>query len=229
MSPKPEQTKFVAYLRVSTARQGRSGLGLEAQREAVKQLVSNRSGRIIAPEFVEVESGKRNDRPELAKALNRCRTTGATLAIAKLDRLGRNAAFLFTLRDSGVHFIAADLPDANTLTIGVMIAMAQYERELISKRTKDALAAAKARGQKLGGHREGSANIAKYRSLGVQAAQREADRALEPLADELRSMRAERLSLRVIAARLNDQEITTPRHGKNWTAMAVKRALDRLT
>src|SRR5262249_55111276 len=150
-------------------------LGLEAQRAAVKQLVTGRNGRIIAPEYVEVESGKRNDRPELAKALNRCRTTGATLAIAKLDRLGRNAAFLFTLRDSGVHFIAADLPDANTLTIGVMIAMAQHEREIISKRTTEALAAAKARGQKLGGHRKGSADITKYQRHGVKAAQRAAD------------------------------------------------------
>src|SRR5215472_3491493 len=112
--------KFVSYIRVSTARQGRSGLGLEAQREAVRQFVAMRGGKIIVPEFVEVESGKRNDRPELDKALKRCRVTGATLVVAKLDRLSRNAAFLMNLRDSGVEFVAADLPDANTMTVGVM-------------------------------------------------------------------------------------------------------------
>ena len=97
--------KFVAYLRVSTARQVRSGLGLEAQREAVQRFVAGRGGWIIAPEFVEIESGKRNDRPELAKAIKRCRLTGATLVVAKLDRLSRNAAFLMTLRDSDVEFV----------------------------------------------------------------------------------------------------------------------------
>src|SRR3954463_6854012 len=102
--------KFVAYLRVSTAKQGRSGLGLEAQRHAVRQFVASRGGKIIAPEFVEVETGKRNDRPDLEQALKRCRLTGATLVVAKLDRLSRNAAFLMTLRDSGVDFVAADLP-----------------------------------------------------------------------------------------------------------------------
>src|SRR5262245_18540417 len=128
-----QATKFVAYLRVSTAKQGRSGLGLEAQRESVRRFVADRGGRIIAPEYVEVETGKRNDRPELAKALKRCRTTGATLVVAKLDRLSRNAAFLMTLlRDSGVAFVAADLPEANTMTVGVMAVVAQHEREAIA-------------------------------------------------------------------------------------------------
>src|SRR4051794_18406747 len=128
--------KFVAYLRVSTAKQGRSGLGLEAQQSAVRQFVAGRGGKIIAPEYVEVETGKRNDRPELEKALKRCRLTGATLVVAKLDRLSRNAAFLMTLRDSGVDFVAADLPEANTMTVGVMAVVAQHEREAISHRTK---------------------------------------------------------------------------------------------
>src|SRR5665213_1755839 len=141
--------KFVSYLRVSTAKQGRSGLGLEAQREAVRQFVAARGGKIIAPEFVEVETGKRNDRPDLEKALKRCRLTGATLVVAKLDRLSRNAAFLMTLRDSGVSFVAADLPEANTMTVGVMAVVAQHEREAISQRTKAALAAARARGKTL--------------------------------------------------------------------------------
>ncbi|MBN8906814.1 MAG: recombinase family protein, partial [Rhodospirillales bacterium] len=146
-----EEDRFVAYLRVSTARQGRSGLGLEAQREAVTAFVGARGGKLIAPEFVEVETGKRNDRPQLAAALKRCRTTGATLVVAKLDRLSRNAAFLMTLRDSGVSFVAADLPEANTMTVGVMAVVAQHEREAISRRTKEALAASRARGTKLGG------------------------------------------------------------------------------
>src|ERR1700687_5387768 len=166
----PKAHKFVAYLRVSTARQGKSGLGLEAQREAVRQFVTSRAGRIIAPEFVEVESGKRNDRPELVKALKRCRLTGATLVVAKLDRLSRNAAFLMTLRDSDVEFIAADLPEANTMTVGVMAVVAQHEREAISQRTRAALAASKARGRKLGGFRAGAPNIAIHQRAGVKAA-----------------------------------------------------------
>lgn len=163
--------KFVAYLRVSTARQGRSGLGLEAQQEAVQQFVRSRGGKIIAPEFVEVETGKRNDRPELMKALKRCRVTGAALVVAKLDRLSRNAAFLMTLRDSGVDFVAADLPEANTLTVGVMAVVAQHEREAISQRTKAALAAAKVRGTTLGGKRKGAAKIAVHQHRSVVAAQ----------------------------------------------------------
>ncbi len=148
--------RFVSYLRVSTARQGRSGLGLEAQREAVRAYVEGRAGTIISPEFLETESGKRNDRPQLQAALARCRATGATLVVAKLDRLSRNAAFLLTLRDSGVPFVAADMPEANTLTIGILAVVAQAEREAISARTKAALAAAKARGVKLGNPRGGN-------------------------------------------------------------------------
>jgi DNA invertase Pin-like site-specific DNA recombinase len=100
---------------------------LEAQQTAVRQFVAGRGGRIIAPEFVEVESGKNDKRPELQKALNRCRVTGATLVVAKLDRLSRHAAFLMTLRDSGVDFVAADLPEANTMTVGVMAVVAQHQ------------------------------------------------------------------------------------------------------
>jgi DNA invertase Pin-like site-specific DNA recombinase len=114
---KDTKPKFVAYLRVSTDRQGKSGLGLEAQRTAVHQFVAQRGGEIIAPEYREIESGKVNNRPELEKAMKRCRLTGATLLVAKLDRLSRNAAFLMTLKDSGVPFVAADMPDANTLTM----------------------------------------------------------------------------------------------------------------
>ena len=141
--------KIVAYQRVSTARQGASGLGLEAQTKAIGDFVSHRRATVIGT-FREVESGKNNERPELTRALHLCKVTGATLLISKLDRLSRNAAFLLTLRDSGVKFIAADMPDANDLTVGVMALVAQQEREAISKRTREALAAAKARGVKLG-------------------------------------------------------------------------------
>lgn len=134
--------KAVAYYRVSTTAQGRSGLGLEAQRAAVADLARARDLTLLA-EFTEVESGKRNDRLVLSEALHHARITNATLVIAKLDRLSRNAAFLLTLRDSGVRFLAADVPDANDLTIGVLAVIAQAEREAISRRTKEALAAIK--------------------------------------------------------------------------------------
>lgn len=137
-------TKVVSYVRVSTAGQGRSGLGLEAQRNAVATLSKLRGYEVLA-EFAEVESGAAADRPELAKALHHARVTGAILVIAKLDRLSRNAAFLLALRDSGVRFIAADIPDANDLTIGLLAVVAQAEREAISRRTTEALAAIKAR------------------------------------------------------------------------------------
>jgi len=141
--------KLVAYERVSTARQGRSGLGLEAQRRAIDDYAEAKGATILA-RFTEVESGRKNDRPELEKALGLAKLTGATLIIAKLDRLSRNAAFLLTLRDSGVRFLACDMPEANDLTVGIMALVAQQEREAISRRTREALAAAKARGVKLG-------------------------------------------------------------------------------
>jgi DNA invertase Pin-like site-specific DNA recombinase len=224
MTTQSQPQKFVAYLRVSTARQGRSGLGLEAQQVAVRQFVAGRGGKIIAPEFVEVETGKRNDRPELQKALNRCSVTGATLVVAKLDRLSRNAAFLMTLRDSGVGFVAADLPEANTITVGVMAVVAQHEREAISQRTKAALAAAKARGKRLGGKRRGAAKISAYQKQGVQAAREKAHDAAELRRGAIGELIEEGLSLNAMAARLNADSVTTSR-GTKWTATAVKRAI----
>src|SRR5690348_16777797 len=200
-------TKFVSYLRVSTARQGKSGLGLEAQREAVRQFVTSRAGHIIAPEFVEVESGKRNDRPELVKALKRCRLTGAKLIVAKLDRLSRNAAFLMTLRDSGADFVAADLPEANTMTVGIMAVVAQHERETISHRTKAALAAAKSRGKELGGFRERAPSILKYQHQGVKASRQCAMHAAEERRDTIESLKSEKLSLNAMARRLNSDSV----------------------
>jgi DNA invertase Pin-like site-specific DNA recombinase len=139
--------KYVSYYRVSTAKRGQSGLGLEAQRTAVSTFVGNAS---ILKEFVEVESGKVNDRPQLVAAIDYAKGKGATLVIAKLDRLSRNAGFIFALRDSGVDFVCADMPDANTLTVGIFAVLAQHERELISSRTKAALQAKKKQGHQLG-------------------------------------------------------------------------------
>jgi DNA invertase Pin-like site-specific DNA recombinase len=136
---------FVAYYRVSTDRQGRSGLGLEAQSEAVRQHLSRESGNLLA-EYIEVESGKRSDRPQLAAALVVVKKAKATLIIAKLDRLARNVHFISGLIESAVDFVAADNPHANRLMVHMLAAFAEHEREQISTRTKDALAAAKARG-----------------------------------------------------------------------------------
>ncbi|GAB4019609.1 recombinase family protein [Spirosoma koreense] len=138
--------RYVAYYRVSTKSQGDSGLGLEAQRTAVANFVIG----VILAEFTEVESGKKNQRAQLTAAIERAKKEGAVLVIAKLDRLSRNASFIFTLRDSGVNFQCVDMPDANTLTIGIFATLAQHERELISARTKSALAAKIAQGAKLG-------------------------------------------------------------------------------
>ena len=141
--------RIIGYERVSTARQGASGLGIEAQRQAIEGFVAQQKATLLA-RFTEVESGRNADRPELGKALHLAKVTGATLVIAKLDRLSRNAAFLLTLRDSGVKFAAVDLPEANDLTVGIMALVAQAEREAISRRTKEALAVARSRGVRLG-------------------------------------------------------------------------------
>lgn len=209
--------KFVSYLRVSTARQGRSGLGLEAQREAVRCFVEARAGKIIPPEFVETESGKRNDRPQLQAALARCKVTGATLVVAKLDRLSRNAAFLLTLRDSGVPFVAADMPEANTLTIGILAVVAQAEREAISARTKAALQAAKARGVKLG-NPAGTANLKP--GNGTAAASEAARSFAQGLVPMVSDLQTAGLSLNAIARRFNEDGIRS-RRGGVWTAKAI--------
>lgn len=215
---------FVAYYRVSTAKQGKSGLGLEAQREAVRSFLNGGSWT-LASEFTEVESGKRNDRPELAKALQACRIYGAKLVIAKLDRLSRDAHFLLGLEKAGVDFVAADMPMANRLTVGIMAMVADEERRMISARTKAALAAAKARGKKLGGNR-GAVLSASARKKGraVQAA-RAKDRATD-LAQVLEEIRRDgTTSLRGLAGALMQRGIPTPRGSSKWTAMQVARLI----
>lgn len=223
-------TKAVAYYRVSTAKQGASGLGLAAQQAAVEALCKARGWEIVAPPFQEVESGKRNDRPELEKAIERCRLTGATLVIAKLDRLSRNAAFLLTLRDSGVAFVAADMPDANSLTVGIMALVAQQEREAISERTKAALAAAKARGQRLGNPNGAAAlrRAGKGTAAAVEAARRKADVHAERLRPIVAKLQADGVtSLGALASALNADGMRTPR-GARWHTSSVRNLLARL-
>jgi DNA invertase Pin-like site-specific DNA recombinase len=145
--------KWISYLRVSKEKQGRSGLGIEAQREAVRVFLN---GGTPVKEFVEVETGKTEARPELAAAFAACRLYGAKLVIAKIDRLSRDAHFLLGLEKAGIDFVAADMPAANRLTVGVMALVAEQEGRMISKRTQEALAAAKRRGIKLGGQRRGA-------------------------------------------------------------------------
>jgi DNA invertase Pin-like site-specific DNA recombinase len=222
-----QKQPYVAYLRVSTVRQGRHGLGIEAQRTAVSQFVTSQYGELLGPEFVEVESGKRDSRPELQKALRSCQVTGATLVVAKLDRLSRNAAFLMTLRDSGIQFVAVDLPAATTVTVGIMAVVAQYEREAISSRTRAALAAAKARGTKLGGWRPNTPNIADYCGAGIAALRAKANTSAELRRDAVERAIGRETTLRGIAAQLNSERVTTSK-GKLWTPTAVSRVMARL-
>ena len=222
------QGNFVAYYRVSTARQGRSGLGLEAQRRAVTDFLNGGSWELLA-EFVEVESGKADDRPQLEQALVTCELSGATLVVAKLDRLSRNLAFLAKLQDSGARFVAADMPEANDLTIHIMAAVAQAERKAISTRTREALAAAKARGVRLGGNRGNLDDLRKGPAISAQVRSRNAaERALK-VRRQIAAISAENKapSLRQIAAALNERGITAPRGGK-WHAAQVKAALERI-
>jgi DNA invertase Pin-like site-specific DNA recombinase len=217
--------KLVAYYRVSTARQEASGLGLDAQRQAVAAFLG---GSAVAAEFTETESGKRTDRPELARAIGACRLYGARLVIAKLDRLSRDAHFLLGLEKAGVDFVAADMPHANRLTVGIMALVAEEERRMISARTKAALAAAKARGTVLGGYRghtvTAAAGAAGRHTQSARAGARLAD--LMPVLNELRG--AGVTSLGGIAAALNARGIPAARRGA-WTATQARRVLQRAT
>ena len=236
------QRKFVAYYRVSTEKQGRSGLGLEAQQEAVWSYLNGGAWTLVA-EVVEVESGKKNDRPRLAEALRLCRLHGAVLIIAKLDRLARNVAFISNLMESGVEFTAVDFPQANRLTVHILAAVAEHEREMISRRTKEALASKRAfyarltdqekaelrlRGKatQLGGNRGKVHLVARKGALAsavirsTKAKRRAAD--VAPIVHELQAAGA---SLRKVAAALNDRHIPTAR-GSRWTATQVMRVLD---
>jgi DNA invertase Pin-like site-specific DNA recombinase len=220
--------KFISYIRVSTAMQGRSGLGLEGQQKAILDYLNGGSWELIA-EYVEVESGKNDARVELQKAFNHCRMTGATLVIAKLDRLSRDSHFIGSIMKSGIEFIAVDMPAANKFTVHILAAVAEHEREMISQRTKTALQAAKARGTVLGN----PANLndeaaAKGRLLGVQAIQEKANKFASEAVPTIMSYSDEGMSLNQIAKELNKANILTAR-GKvgSWTPTAVRNVLMR--
>lgn len=211
-------TSYVAYFRVSTTKQGQSGLGLEAQQEAVQQYADS-----IIHSFTEIESGKNDSRIQLAAAIELCRTSGASLLIAKLDRLSRDAAFLMTIRKSGVDIVAADMPNASTLEFGIKAIFAQHEREEISKRTKAALAAAVARGVKLG-----TKSPAISSAAGVAALQANAEQfalTVLPIINDLKA--AGYTSLRQIAAALTERKVATVRGNTNWSASQVSNIIAR--
>lgn len=217
--------RFISYLRVSTARQGASGLGLEAQRQAVADFLNGGKWQLLA-EVVEIESGKRNDRVKLAEALKLCRLHNATLVIAKLDRLSRDAAFLLNLQAAGVRFVAADMPEANEMVVGIMAVVAQAERKMISARTKAALQAAKARGKVLGGDR-GVKPTHDTAVKGATALKAKANARAADLSTILAEVKAEgAVTLREIAAALNGRGIPTARGG-TWSAVQVSRVLAR--
>jgi DNA invertase Pin-like site-specific DNA recombinase len=218
--------RYVAYYRVSTAKQGASGLGLEAQQEAVRTYLNGGKWQLIA-ELTEVESGKRNDRPRLLEALRLCRTRKATLIIAKLDRLARNVNFISNLMEAKVEFTAVDFPTANRLTVHILAAVAEHEALMISQRTKAALRAARARGVELGGDRAGV--IASQSHKGVAASTRvRATKARKHAADILPILEAARASgatsLRQTADYLNQHGETAPRGG-SWSPVQVARVL----
>lgn len=205
---------YVSYVRVSTEKQGASGLGLEAQREAIARHIGEDP---LLAEYQEVESGKRNDRPQLKAAIAHCKKSKARLIIAKLDRLARNLHFVTGLMESGVDFVAADNPHASRLVIHMMVAFAEHEREMISKRTKDALAAKKARGAMLGNPRwRESIEKATAAATGPPIPSR--------IVKMILDMRAEGNALRKIADELNALNITTPNQ-KQWHALTISRVL----
>ncbi len=224
--------KFVCYYRVSTGRQGRSGLGLEAQRAAVATYLNGGNWR-IADEFTEVESGRRSDRPELDKALAAARLHRCPLVVSKVDRLTRSVAFLSRLLEAGVDVRFADLPQIEGATgrflLQQMVAVAELEAGMISARTKAALAAAKRRGVTLGGDR-GVEPTAKARKQAIAALQARADQRAQDVAETIKRLQAGgATTLRAIANGLNDAGIPTASGRGEWTATQVQRAIARTT
>jgi DNA invertase Pin-like site-specific DNA recombinase len=222
--------KLVAYFRVSTKQQGESGLGLEGQTSAVEGYALA-AGATIVRAYQEVETGKRADRPELGKAIAHAKRSGARLVIAKLDRLARNVHFTSGLMESGVDFVACDNPHANRLTIHILAAVAEDEAKRISDRTRAALAAYKARGGTLGaarpdGRRLSDQDGVKGRESARKVIKAKALASYADLAGAVAESRAEGLSLRAVAARL-DAEGHTTRTGKPWNPVQVARVLGR--
>lgn len=219
--------RYVAYYRVSTKRQGRSGLGLAAQKKLVASFMNGGDVELL-DEFVEHESGRKDDRPQLQKALRMCRLQNATLIVAKLDRLSRSAAFLFALKDANVKFVCADFPEANDMVIGFMALLAQWEAEKIAERARETHAERRRRGLKVG-HPEAlrpspDGGAAARRAAAAKVAARDAD--LSPIIDDIRASGIN--SYRTIARELNRRRIPTAR-GKEWTHQGVMRLLKRIS
>jgi DNA invertase Pin-like site-specific DNA recombinase len=211
------EQRFVTYYRVSTDRQGRSGLGLEAQQEAVSQFLAGRNALVLCT-FVEVESGGKDDRPKLREAIAACQRGKATLLIAKLDRLARSVAFIANLMDGNTEFIACDMPEASRLLLHVMAAFAEHERRIIGERTKAALAAAKARGVRLGAN--GAELARKHKSSAAAFAL-----TMQPSVEA--AIRSGARTSRHLATYLNGANILS-REGGRWHPASVSRLLARL-
>jgi DNA invertase Pin-like site-specific DNA recombinase len=218
--------RFVAYYRVSTDRQGRSGLGLEAQKVAVQAFLS-RSGGLLTAEYTDIQSGDDGERPQLTEALRLCRLTNTTLLIAKLDRLSRNVAFLATLQQAGTKFVACDLPEANELVVHILAAVAQAERKAISERTKAALAVARARGIQLGNPRLRPGNATSAAIARKARTKKTEDRAAELLEVIQNAERHGSLSLRQVASYLNGLGVASA-NGRKWHATSVRRVRQRI-
>jgi len=213
------KTRFVSYYRVSTDKQGMQGNGMEAQKQAVQRYLASLDCELVGS-FEEVESGAINKRPQLTAAIQLAKTKKAILCIAKLDRLSRNAAFLLQLQDSGVDFVACDMPNADKLSVGIIALLAQRERELISQRTKAGLAVAKQRGAKLGN--PNAADAWELAQRAIQERKTQFAKAAVKIIREIQSTGVE--SLNRIAECMNKRGEKTPRGG-NWTATAVKRVI----
>lgn len=217
--------KFIAYYRVSSKKQGRSGLGLEAQQKLVQDFAKANGGEIVQ-EYTEIESGKVDDRPQLLDAIKHATLIGGKLLVGKLDRISRDLHFITSLQKSHVDFVVADMPNCDSFTIHIYGALGQRERELISSRTKAALAAAKARGVMLGTNNLDPSKAAEYSKLGVEAVRVMADEYAAKVKPTIAGLQGQGLSLRGVATELNRLGVKTPR-GKDWTATAVKNAMAR--
>ena len=217
--------KYVAYYRVSTQKQGKSGLGLDAQKKMVTDFVTMNGGEIVK-EYTEVESGKLSDRPELLAAMKRADLVGGKLLVGKLDRLSRDLHFITSLQKSKVDFVVCDLPGCDSFTINIYGALAQRERELISSRTKAGLAVAKARGVKLGTNNLKPELVHEASAKGVLVRQQKADNFAARVRPVIEAMRAQGKSLEGVAVELDNLGVMTAR-GCKWTATAVKNALAR--
>lgn len=220
--------EYVAYYRVSTNKQGKSGLGLEGQQQSVMNCLAHISDSKLITSFIEIESGKKDDRPQLNEALQLCKDNNYTLLIAKLDRLSRNVEFLFHIKNSGVEIHCIDLPQLNTLTLGIYATLAQHERELIGQRTKAALQAKKARGVKLGAPNAAFTDAMRLNALKAIQNKAQSNENTIRAVDAIRMKLQETKNLSHIAAYLNEKHFQTAK-GKAFKAEQVKRLINRFS